>query len=223
MGARCCSGHSASVRAEQPLCKGCVPVWGSRQQEETWRGGAGRREGFVFVPQWGDAVPSGHGSCLVHLHLLAEHPRSFLHCVSPVGVWQLPASQGCTHSCCSVPVPIDCGDCHCKEPSSGCPGTVPIERRQQGVVVQWSEQMCWVQGLAEPALGQELPWHPGCRELWVWRLHWVCFGGCVRSGLGAVPTWYPMEGCSLCCFLDQPCQGQPKSLLTSSEAWLSVP
>lgn len=83
--------------------------------------------------------------------------------------------------------------------------------------MQWSEQMCWVQGLAEPAPGQELPWLPGCGELWVWRLHWVCFWGCVRSVFGAmlepqpVPTWYPTEGCLLCCFLDQPCQGQPKS------------
>lgn len=146
--------------------------------------------------------------CIVHHLWVSGSPLHPKDATTATALFLSPLIVGCRGTVVAVTA---------KSQGSGCPGTVPIVQRQQGVVVQQSEQMCWVQGLAEPALGQEVPWLPGCRELWVWGLHWGWFGGCVESGLGAVlemqpvPTWLPTEGCLLCCFLDQSRQGQPKS------------
>lgn len=74
-------------------------------------------------------MPSGHGSCLVlSISTSLQSTHGAFCIVYHLWVfWQPPASQGCTHSRCSVPVPVDCGvqggsgDCHCKKPRQWLP------------------------------------------------------------------------------------------------------
>lgn len=175
-------------------------------------------------------MPSGHQLLPGSLHL-AEHPQSFLHCASPVGVRQPPASQGCNHSHCSVPVSIDCGvqgdsgGCRCKEPRQWLPrdSAYCAKAARRGGAAERADVLGAGLGRASTGAGGALASRLqgavglGAALGLFWGLRWVWFVGCVWSGLGTVlemqpvPTWLPTEGCLLCCFLDQPRQGQPKS------------
>lgn len=147
--------------------------------------------------------------CIVHHLWVSGSPLHPKDATTATALFLSPLIVGCRGTVVAVTA---------KSQGSGCPGTVPIVQRQQGVVVQQSEQMCWVQGLAEPALGQEVPWLPGCRELWVWGLHWGCFGGCVGSGLWAVfgLVWGLCWRCSLCP------PGSPQRDACCAVSWISL-